>query len=486
MEDRSNMGQSISELEPSEVFKFFDEITKIPRGSGNEKAISDYLVDFANKRGLLAYQDECKNVTILKPGTTGMEDKDTVILQAHMDMVCIADKDAAVDPAKDPIDVYIDGDYIKARGTTLGADDGIGMALILAVLDSSNVAHPMIEAVFTADEEVGLDGANGYDCSRLKGKRFINLDSEEEYHLVIGCAGGCKCDISSKCKTGKVEGMIYELEISGLTGGHSGVEIHKGNANANSLMGWLLTEAMESVELNLGSYEGGIKDNAICAEASATVVVKKKHAKTFEKIVKAFSDTVSTEYCSTDPDLTVVCRDKGKGKLEVMSTKDFTKFATLLNILPHGVAKMSQIADMVEASSNLAIVSAKPKNFKICESIRSNKEATLELMLRRVEMIADSFGVMHERRGWHPAWETDGVSDFARSAKQLYETKFNRRIDIIAIHAGLECAVFSQKIKGLDAISIGPDMEGVHSPNEKLSISSTKREWEFLKELLKL
>ena len=481
------MGQSISELEPARVFRFFDEITKIPRGSGNEKAISDYLVDFANTRGLLAYQDEYNNVTILKPGTAGMEDKETVILQAHMDMVCIADKDATSDPSKDPIDVYIDGDHIKARGTTLGADDGIGMALILAVLDSSDVAHPMIEAVFTADEEVGLNGANGYDCSRLKGKRFINLDSEEEYHLVIGCAGGCKCDISSKCKTGKVEGVIYELEISGLTGGHSGVEIHKGNANANSLMGWLFTEALDSVEMNLGTYEGGIKDNAICSEAVATVVVKKKHTKTFEKIVKAFSETVSMEYCGTDPELTVTCRDKGKGKLEVMSAKDFKKFASLLTILPHGVDKMSQIADMVEASSNLAIVSAKPKSFKICESVRSNKEATLELLLRRIEMIADSFGVLHERRGYHPAWETDGISDFARSAKNLYETMFpGRRIDIIAIHAGLECAVFSQKIKGLDSISIGPDMEGVHSPSERLSISSTKREWEFLKELLKL
>ena len=193
------------------------------------------------------------------------------------------------------------------------------------------------------------------------------------------------------------------------------------------------------------------------------------------------------EYCSTDPNLKVEVRDKGKGKLEVMSTKDFKKFASLLYVLPHGVAKMSQIVDMVEASSNLAIASAKPKNFKICESIRSNKEATLELALRKVEMIADAFGVLHVRRGYYSAWETDGVSDFARSAKELYERMYaDRRIDIIAIHAGLECAVFSQKIKGLDAISIGPDMEGVHSPGENLSISSTKREWEFLKELLKL
>ena len=480
------MGQSISELEPKRVFTFFDQITKIPRGSGNEKAISDYLVDFADRRGLLAYRDDFNNVTILKPATAGMEDKDTVILQAHMDMVCIADKEATADPAKDPIDTYVDGDHIKARGTTLGADDGIGMSLILAVLDSDDVAHPMIEAVFTSDEEVGLNGANGYDCSRLKGKRFINLDSEEEYHLVIGCAGGCKCDLTTKCKNTKAEGVIYELTITGLAGGHSGMEIDKGGANANSLMGWLLSEALQSVELNLGSFEGGIKDNAICAEATATVVVKKKHTKTFEKIVKTFTDLVTVEYGKTDPGFTLKCKDKGKGKLEVMSTKDLYRFASLLNILPHGVAKMSQTTDMVETSSNLAIVSAKPKSFRICVSIRSNKEATLELLLRRIETMADAFSVTHERRGFYSAWETDEISDFARSAKELYTRKFNRNIEIISIHAGLECAVFSQKIKGLDAISIGPDMEGVHSPSEKLSISSTAREWEFLQELLKL
>ncbi|MCR5590809.1 MAG: beta-Ala-His dipeptidase [Lachnospiraceae bacterium] len=476
----------ITELEPKKVFGFFNELTKIPRGSGNEKAVSDYLVDFAGKRGLIAYQDDFFNVTILKPATAGMEDKDNVILQAHMDMVCVADKDAEKDPAKHGVDAYAEDGFVKAKGTSLGADDGIGIALILSVLDSDDISHPMIEAVFTADEEVGLGGANGYDPSHLKGKRLINIDTEEENHLVIGCAGGCRCEVSNKCKPQKAEGNIYELTISGLAGGHSGMEIDKGGANANVLMGHLFSLACANVELNIGTYEGGTKDNAICTSATATVVVKKKQGKAFEKIVKTYADEIMTQYCVTDPGLTVKCKDKGKGKLEVMSTKDLRRFVSLLNVLPHGTAKMSQIADMVETSSNIGVVSAKPKNFGIVVSLRSNRDASVEYMITKVETIASAFGAAFQVRGKYPAWQSDGISDFAKNAQAAYSRLFGKEIEIITIHAGLECAVFSQKIKGLDAISIGPDLFDVHTSSEKLSIESTKREWEYLLELLKL
>ena len=479
------MEQKISDLEPVRVFSFFEELTKIPRGSGNEEAVSDYLVDFANKRGLLAYRDDHRNVTLLKPATAGLEDKETVILQAHMDMVCVAEGDTAYDPAKDPIDAYVDGDHIKAHGTSLGADDGIGIALILAVLDSSDISHPMIEAVFTADEELGLDGANGYDCSRLKGKRFINIDSEEENHIVVGCCGGIRCDLSSKCKNTKTEGNIYDISISGLTGGHSGTDIHKGRANANVLMGRLFSQAADEVEFYIGTYEGGSKETAICDSAHATVVVKKKQTKAFEKCVKSFSEAVSSQYSVTDPELSVKCKDKGKGKLEVMQAKDTSRFISLLNVLPYGVAAMSQTSDMVETSSNIGIATAKPKNFTICVSLRSNNDPSLEWMISKVSMIAGAFSVTTYFHGWYPAWE-GGAGDFARSAQSLYRSMFDRDIDIISIHAGLECSVFSKKIKGIEAISIGPDMDGVHSVSERLSVSSTKREWEFLKGLLKL
>ena len=480
------MGEQLTDLNPKKVFEFFGELTHIPRGSGNERAVSDYLVEFASKRGLLAYQDEFNNVTILKPATAGMEDKETVIMQAHMDMVCVADDDVKIDFAKDPIEAYVDGDYVRARGTSLGADDGIGIAMILAVLDSDEVSHPMIEAVFTTDEEVGLGGANGYDTSRLKGKRFINIDTEEENHLVIGCAGGIRCDVSSKCKNQKVEGNVYEIGINSLTGGHSGTEIYKGSANANVLMGRLLDLLMKNAEFSIGSFSGGTMGNAICTSASATVVVKKKQSKAFEKCIKSFADSMKSEYRKTDPDLNVKCKDKGKGKLEVMSTKDMTRFVALLNLLPNGVAKMSQISEMVETSSNIGIVNAKPKSFNICVSIRSNKNDSLEWMISRVEMLASAFNVQFSGRNRYPAWECDEISDFARSARQLYTKMFDKDIEIITIHAGLECALFSKKIKGLDAISIGPDMWNVHTTGEKLSISSTEREWKYLLELLKL
>ncbi len=477
--------QQLTDLEPKKVFEFFKEISAIPRGSGNEKAISDYLVGFANKRGIIAYQDDLNNVTLLAPATAGMEERDTVILQAHMDMVCVADKDSSVDPAKEPLDLYIDGDYIKARGTSLGADDGIGIALILAVLDSADIPHPMIEAVFTTKEEVGLDGATGYDCSRLHGKRLINLDSEEENHIVVGCAGGVRCDFSSKCKNGKIEGNIYEISISHLAGGHSGTDIHKGSANANVLMGRLLALAMAEAELCIGSFEGGTADNAICNSAKATVVVKKKETKAFEKSVKAFCEAAEKEYRTSDPDMSIKCKDKGKGKLEVIQGKDSVRLVSLLNLMPNGVAKMSQTADMVETSSNIGIVSAKPKGFNISLSIRSNSEPSIEWMISKAVMLANAFGSTLNLRGRYPAWESKNL-DFANNAANLYRSINDQPIDLITIHAGLECAIFSRKIKGVEAISIGPDMDGVHSVSEKLSISSTKREWEFLKGLLKL
>ncbi len=479
------MEQKLTDLEPKKVFEFFDELTRIPRGSGNETAVSDYLVDFADRRGLIAYRDEWNNVTILKPATTGMEEKETVILQAHMDMVCIAEEGKDIDFTKNPIEAYVDGDFVRARGTTLGADDGIGVALILSVLDSDEISHPMIEAVFTADEEEGLNGANGYDASRLKGKRLINIDTEEENHIVTGCAGGIRCDLFSKCKTDKVEGTIYDFAITNLTGGHSGTEIHKGSANANVLMGRFLAMAAKNVEYSLAAYEGGTKDNAIATSAKVTVVVKKKNGKAFEKCVKSFGESVLAEYGRTDPEFALKCKDKGKGKLEVMGNKDFAKFTALLNLVPNGAIKMSQKTDMVETSANVGIVSAKPKSYNIRVSLRSNRDAALDWIAGKVEMLAKAYDVQFTGADRYPAWESV-ESDFANEAKALYERMFGRNIEIVTIHAGLECALFAKKIKGLDAISIGPDLENVHTASEKMYISSVKREWQYLLELLKL
>ena len=299
-------------------------------------------------------------------------------------------------------------------------------------------------------------------------------------------AGGCRCALSSKCKNGKVEGSVYEITISGLTGGHSGTDIDKGSANANVLMGRLLQLAMQNCELNLGTYEGGTKDNAICTSASVTVVVRKKNSKAFEKSVKSFGEIIITEYGRTDPDLTIKYKDKGKGKLEVMSTKDTTRFVSILNVIPNGVTKMSQTSDIVETSSNIGVVTAKPKNFTICVSLRSNRNASLEWMISKIQILASALNAQLDVSGRYSAWEGDADSEFADKALALYKGMFNRDIEKVAIHAGLECAVFSKKLKDTDFISIGPDLMSAHSSGEKLSISSTRREWEFLQELLKL
>lgn len=477
----------ISELEPKCVFKHFEDITDIPRKSGNEKQVSDYLVEFAGKRGFIAYQDKLGNVTILKPATAGMEDKDTIILQAHMDMVGAVDEGKSFDFTKDHIETYIDGNYIKAKGTTLGADDGIGMALILAVLDSDSLSHPMIEAVFTVSEEIGLDGANGYDYSKLKGKKMINLDTEEENRIVIGCAGGSGFTLSGKCKKEKNEGIVYDISISNLKGGHSGSDIHKDRANANVLMGRILKEASKASEISLANIEGGDFDNAICNHCKATVVVKKKTSKEFEKAVEELKDSIKSEYIKSDPDMKIKIKEKGKEKIETVSESDFKKITGLLSLLPNGVYKYSQeLENTVLASSNIGIARVKPKQFSFCVFLRGNKTSLLEDLKNKVWGLAEAFEVNAEKRSDYSPWETLGVSDFANKVSDIYKRKFNRDIEIVTIHAGLECALFSNNIKNLDVISIGPDIDNAHTTSETLSIDSVRREWELLKEILVL
>lgn len=477
------MGQ-ISEIEPRCIFERFEEITQIPRGSGNEKKISDYLVEFADRRGLIAYRDEHNNVTVLKPASAGMEDRQTVILQAHMDMVCVAEEDKHIDFDNTPVEAYSDGEYIRAKGTSLGADDGIGMAMILAVLDSDTVKHPMIEAVFTTDEEVGMGGAQNYDFSKLAGNKMINLDTEEENHIVVGCAGGCTCEISGKCKKEKAEGIVYEVTVSGLTGGHSGVQIGNELANANVLMGRLLGNCANVSEIALNSVDGGLRDNAICRQTKATVVVKKKTTKEFEKIVEKTADEFKKEYLYTEPNLNVKIKEKGKDKIEVISAGDFRKVTGLLQLLPNGTDRYVKPGDEVIASANVGILRVRPKSFCISTSLRGNQMSLRDSLTERVTLLAEAFDAKMFIKGSYPAWEKSENSDFARSVAKKYTDRFMKPIEIVNIHAGLECAFFSRNLKDTEIISIGPDIEGAHTTEECLSIASVVREWELLKAVL--
>lgn len=477
----------LSELEPKCVFEQFEKITKIPRGSGNEKKISDFLVEFAGERGLIAYQDGLHNVIILKPATPGMEDKETLILQAHMDMVCVCDDTSSFDFLNNPIEAYVDGKYIRAKGTTLGADDGIGMALILAVLASDSIPHPMIEAVFTSEEETGLGGANGLDYSKLSGKRIVNLDTEEENNLVIGCAGGCRVSYSGKCKKDKVEGIQYDIVVKGLKGGHSGTEIGYDHANANNLLGRILLRASNSAEVFLCSFEGGTMDNAICNHAKASVIVKKKTAKEFEKCLESLIEDLKNEYPVSEPDMNIKVKEKGKAKEEVISSTDFEKVIGIINTVPSGVIKYSQsIENMVTASANIGIVRVKPKSFEVHVSLRGNRNSHVEDLIEKTRIIALSYGCNYEITGSYCAWECEKPSDYALKIAEIYRERFGKNQDIISIHAGLECACFADKVEGADIISIGPDISGAHTTHESLDIESVAREWELLQEILKI
>ena len=478
---------NISKLEPKCVFGFFDEITRIPRVSQNEKNISDYLVKFASDRGFIAYQDKLLNVTILKPATEGMEDKNTVILQAHMDMVGAKKEGKDFDFGANPIEAYEEDGFVKAKGTTLGADDGIGMAMILALLDSKDASHPMLEAVFTVNEEVGLVGAAGYDYKKLKGKRLINIDSEEENHIVTGCAGGCTTSITSKCRKEKSEGIVYEVIISGLIGGHSGLNINEGRANANVIMGRLFARVRDVCETALSEYEGGTLDNAICNLAKAELVVKKKNSDDFEKAVEEFYKDIRLEYCKTDPDLKIKVKNHGKSKKETVSAGDFDRITGILASLTNGIYKYSQNIDgCVIASSNIGIVRVKPKQFSINTFVRGNRDYLTRELVDKNRRIAEAFGAQMTDSGLMPAWEGVPDGDFAKQAENIYRKLFpGRDIGVTTIHAGVECAYFCNNIKGLEAISLGPNLTGAHTVCESLDVESTQRMWEFLKELVK-
>lgn len=477
---------ALSSLEPKEVFDFFEEICAIPRPSRNEKQISDYLVAFANQRNLEVYQDEVWNVIIKKPATAGYENKDTIIMQAHTDMVCVFDDTAEADPALKGVVPLVDKDNITAKGTTLGADDGIGMAYILAVLDSNDFPHPAIEAVFTSSEEVGLDGAKALDVSKLSGRKMINIDTEEENHLVIGCAGGCRSDMTLKYKPVKSKGRLLSLKIGGLVGGHSGVEIDKGSANANVLMGRVLYELASKHNIELVSVRGGDKDNAISTSCEAKILAKKKEVGEIEASVMNICKHLKAEFFGTDPDMYMELTNEGKSKCKVLKKADFAKFLSLVNLIPYGVIKMSQVTPgLVETSINHGILDVSDGVISITNSIRSNITSGKEWKKNKHQIIAETFGAELVFRGEYPSWESNGITDFVKLAAAKYDEVMHKPIEIITIHAGLECALFCEKIPGLEAISIGPEMSGVHTVNEALNIESVQNEWKVIKAILK-
>ena len=475
--------RALENCEPKRVFYYFEELCKIPHGSGNTKQISDYLVSFAKEHGLEYVQDEMNNVVIYKPATEGYEDAPAVILQGHMDMVCEKRPDVDHDFTKDPLNISVKDGYVTANGTTLGGDDGIAVAYGLALLESKDLAHPALEVLITVDEEIGLLGAEGFDSSVLKGKRLINLDSEAEGSLWISCAGGLSGISTIPVQRVEAEGQKAAVKITGLMGGHSGAEIDKKRANANVLMGRFLYSLQQETAYEIISLAGGQKDNAITREADAELLVEDINSvkACAEKLQKGFRE----EYAGTDEGITVEITDLGVASAKVLHPTSREKVLFFLMEVPFGIQKMSGSIDgLVETSTNIGIVKLGEDEFLGSSSVRSSVEAAGAALSDKICYLTEFLGGEYTVQGAYPAWEYRKDSPLRDQMVEVYEEMYGEKPNVVAIHAGLECGLFYKKIEGLDCVSLGPNMKDIHTSEEVLDIASTERVWKYLVKVL--
>lgn len=477
----------LGELEPKKVFRYFEEICGIPHPSYKEKKISDYLVGFAKAHGLEYYQDDLYNVVMIAPATAGYENEEPVILQGHMDMVCEKEPGCEIDFENEGLTLCIDGDYVTAQGTTLGGDDGIAVAYALAILDSPEIEHPRLEVIITVSEEVGMEGASGVDLSMLKGHKLLNLDSEAEGVMTVSCAGGNStvCHVPVTYEAGS--GVWLALNVKGLKGGHSGVEIDKGRANANLVMGRLLLALEQAgADYALAALCGGAKQNAIPREAQAAIVVSPEKKEAVIACLRETFAQIQKEYATPDPDMELVIDEQGEKTAQVLTAAAKRTVVMLLNNLPGGIQSMSaDIEDLVETSLNMGILTLDDKELRAEFAVRSSVGSARDAVTARITNLVEYAGGTVEVSGVYPAWEYKKDSVLREDAVRIFEEMYGKQPKIEAIHAGLECGILAGKIDGLDGISIGPDMIGIHTFEEKLSISSTKRVYEYVLEVLK-
>ncbi|SFJ62205.1 Cytosol non-specific dipeptidase [Terrisporobacter petrolearius] len=478
------MTNVLKDLNPTLVFKYFEEISQVPRGSGDEKRISEFLVNFAKELNLEVVQDEHLNVIIRKPATAGYENCPGVILQGHMDMVCEKNKDVDHDFEKDPIDLRIVDDMIYANGTTLGADNGIAVAMSMAVLASNDLSHPALEVLVTSNEEAGMTGANGLDGSLLKGKYIINLDSEEEGFLLVSCAGGNRSYVTLPLTYKNIEDnkQAFMIEVKGLLGGHSGMDIVKQRANSNVTMGRILN--LLDVDFDLVEVNGGSKNNAIPRECEAVVAVNKDQAETLKANVAKIEELLKNEFKTTDPGLEVVVKEATADKAITDECK--AKAMLLLNFIPNGIQTVSKdIEGLVESSSNLGVVKTENDVMSFESAVRSSVATLRENLNNKTKMLCDTVNANFENTDGYPAWEYAKNSKLEELCVDVYEKSTGKKPVITALHAGLECGLLLDKMPHCEAISMGPDMFEVHTPNEHLSIPSVKNVYEFLLAVLK-
>lgn len=478
---------ALSALKPEKVFYYFEKLCSVPHGSGNTKQISDLCAGFARELGLRYRQDEVNNLVIWKDGSRGYENAAPIILQGHIDMVCAKTEDCDKDMARDGLDVRTDGEWVWADKTSLGGDNGIAVAMILAILSDDTLAHPPIEAVFTVDEEVGMDGAFALDCSDLKGRALLNLDSEEEGVFTVSCAGGvrldCTLDMAQEPLPAGMSG--YRVTIAGLKGGHSGMNINDGRGNANCLMARTLYSAMERFRsLRVSGLTGGQFDNVICLRNDALIALDSADAAAFEAFIKEFDATLKNEYAGCDDGISLTCE-----KAEVPSAVSTVSTTLLLHVLlalPQGVQAMSvDFPGLVQTSLNLGVMHTDEDGVKFTFSVRSSIASQKEMLVQRVRSIVEFAGGTVSERSSYPGWQYDRHSALRARVQEVYRDLTGCEGRIEATHGGLECGLFIEKIPGLDALSMGPELHDVHSVNERLNVASTARVYALVCEILK-
>ncbi len=462
-------------LKPERVFYYFEKICEIPHGSGNCRALSEYCLSVADELGLKRITDEHNNVIIKKNASKGLENSPTVILQGHLDMVCEKSENSNIDFLTDGLELEVSGDMISANGTTLGGDDGIAVAMILAILEDNSLKHPAIEALFTTDEETGMFGADGLDASNLKGKSLINIDSEKEGVFTVGCAGGARAEINIPLVKEEINGDCYKISVSGLIGGHSGVEINKGRLNSNIVLGKFL-DSLDS-DFNIIDVSGGLKDNAIPLMSECIICCNED----LSEKASAFADKMRID---TDKGLKITVNQYNK-VYQGFTVDDSKKIASFLSTVPNGVIAMSEdINGLVETSLNLGILETNDFGIHASFAVRSSKNKSKSELLEKLATFASNFDGTFAQHGHYPAWEYRKDSPLRDKMIKVYEKFYGEKPIVETIHAGLECGILSDKISGLDAVSIGPDMWDIHTSRERISISSVDRVYRFLCDLL--
>lgn len=475
----------LQNLEPAKVFHFFEEICGIPHTSFHEKQLSDYLVAFAKERNIYYEQDELGNVLMIAPATKGYEDVEPIILQGHIDMVGDKAPDCDIDLEKDGLRLCIDGDWIYAEGTTLGGDDGIAVAYALAILDSDDIPHPRLEIVLTVSEEVGLLGAVGIDLSSCQAKRLLNIDSEEEGIFTVGCAGGIRVQSDIPMKRVPASGLCLDFKFQGILGGHSGIEINNGLANANALMGRFFLELKKACQFDIIILSGGVKENVIPKDAQFSLLVNSADLMAVEDVLNDFNAEIKAEYASADPNAALIMASAGVADAYVLDAESKEKLLTALNLMPNGVQAMcTDLPGLVETSLNMGVVSLTNDNLELCFSVRSSVASAKTYITNKITQLTTFLGGSVSCSGEYPAWPLARESKFREQCIEVYKKLYGTEPQVVTIHAGLECGILSEKIPGLDCISIGPDLKEIHTIKERASISSVARVWEFIKAVL--